>query len=288
MKPGSLWPTRPRLLAGSAFLLIAIVLSGILSHQNARISLGEYYQYRCSTGLASGPELRILSVIPTYAAEMAQKLCRSPAISEEFASVKVSWKPRTLLSTADLVNQRYDVIWNRHHFLTGLMPDFDEHYDTLLHYDNYSVFWLSLNNTPQMTAEYFQGKRIGLLADDSSHTHNLLPLTSLATIDTLGENYVPVYFANTGSLYDSFYRGELDLITGGLNLAIDRPVFRTLVDNSATAATFFVRQPLESPAQRCEIVAALRLLTQLWQGIETHQNINGVATHGSDAAGSCR
>lgn len=272
--------SRLRWLTGSSLLLAAAVVSGSLSQHETHISLGDYYHYRCQTGMNEGPELRILSVIPIHAAEMADQLCRAPAIRQHYSAVKVSWKPRTQLATADLVNERYDVIWNRRHFLTGLMPDFDQHYDTLLHYDNYSVFWLSLNSTPSMTAEYFQGKRIGLLADDSSHTHNLLPLTSLHSVPALGENYTPVYFDNAGSLYDSFYRGQIDLITGGLNLVNDTPVYRTLVDNSATAATFFIRQQLDDPAQRCEIVAALRLLTQLWQGIETHHNIGD----GSSAA----
>ena len=85
---------------------------------------------------------------------------------------------------------------------------------------------------------------------------------------------MPVYFDNAGALYDSFYRGQIDLITGGLNLVNDTPVYRTLVDNSATAATFFIRQQLDDPAQRCEIVSALRLLSRLWQGIETHQHLS--------------
>lgn len=267
--------SRLKWLAGSVLLLAAAAVSATLSRHEAQISLGDYYHYQCPTGLgADSPTLRILSVIPNHAADMADQLCQAPAIARHYASVKVSWKPRTLLSTADLVNQRYDVIWNRHHFLAGLMPDFDQHYDTLLHYDNYSVFWLSLNSTPRLTAEYFQGKRIGLLADDSSHTHNLLPLTSLHNVEALGENYVPVYFDNAGALYDSFYRGQIDLITGGLNLVNDTPVYRTLVDNSATAATFFIRQQLDDPAQRCEIVSALRLLSRLWQGIETHQHLS--------------
>lgn len=293
MQKANISSSRLRLGAASVLTICAVLLLSTLSQQQVALELGNYYQYRCKTGneAATRNELRILSVLPTWSADMAEQLCQADSIRNAYAGVTVSWKPRTLLSTADLVNERYDVIWNRHHFLTGLMPDFDNFYDTLLHYDNYSVFWFSQLSAPQMTAEYFRGKRIGLMNDDSSHTHNLLPLTSLKSIPGLGEEYTPVYFDDAGSLYDSFYRGQIDLITGGLTFAGEGEVFRTVLDNSATAATFFVRRQLDDPRQRCDIIAALKLLTVLWQGIETHQSTHQhVGTHqgsGTDIDGSC-
>ncbi|MDO8909448.1 MAG: hypothetical protein Q7W55_13240 [Pseudohongiella sp.] len=273
---------RPVVLSGAGIIcLLAIFL---LSRQtSSAVELGHYYEHSCDIPSAyratdnSGPgsRLRLLMVTPAMAADMAGLLCERESVQQLFTGVDVSWRPRTELTTGDLVNENYDVIWNREHFLTGLLPDLHNYYDILLHYDNYAVFWLSLQSTPVMTAEYFRGKRIGLLSDVSSHTHHLLPLRSLRTVNSHQNDIIPVYFDDTSTLYDSFYRGEIDLMTGGLAFPAGQPVHRTLLDNSATAATFFIRKDLQQHELRCDIIDALELLAPLWQGIKSHTQVNG-------------
>ena len=283
--------------AGIVCLLAIFVLS---RQTSSAIELGHYYQHGCdvaahgdqlsssavgntavagnvtaANALPTKDRLRLLLVTPAMAEDIADLLCSRASVQQLFAGVDVSWRPRTELSTSDLVNENYDVIWNREHFLTGLLPELHSHYDTLLHYDNYAVFWLSLQSTPVLTAEYFRGKRIGLLNDVSSHTHHLLPLRSLNSVESHQDDIVAVYFDDASSLYDSFYRGEIDLMTGGLAFSADQPVYRTLLDNSATAATFFIRKDLQQRELRCDIIDALELLAPLWQGIKSHNQVSG-------------
>lgn len=263
--------------AGVVCLLAIFVLS---RQTSSAIELGHYYQHGCAAPVSDNrgqnkDRLRLLLVTPAMAGDIADLLCARASVQQLFSGVDVSWRPRTMLTTSDLVNENYDVIWNREHFLTGLLPELHEHYDTLLHYDNYEVFWLSLQSPPVLTAEYFRGKRIGLLSDVSSHTHHLLPLRSLKSVDSHQGDIIPVYYDDASALYDSFYRGEIDLMTGGLAFSADQPVFRTLLDNSATAATFFIRKDLQQRELRCDIIDALELLTPLWQGIKSHNQVSG-------------
>jgi hypothetical protein len=271
--------------AGILCLLVLVVLS---RQASSAVELGHYYQHICnvhdSTALTGGTpqenaarhnRLRLLLVSPAMADEIASLLCSRPSVIQQFSGVEVSWRPRMELSAGDLVNESYDVIWNREHFLTGLLPDLPLYYDILLQYDNYAVYWLSLQSTPVLTAEYFRGKRVGLLSDVSSHTHHLLALRSLRAMNTRESDIVPVFFEDASALYNSFYRGDIDLITGGLSFLADQPVYKTLLDDSATAATFFIRKQLQQPALRCDIVDALQLLTPLWQGIQSNSKGSG-------------
>ncbi|MEC8860581.1 MAG: hypothetical protein VYE29_11345 [Pseudomonadota bacterium] len=254
----------------------------------AALTPGNYYQIHCQTGAAApspsgsvpseGQQLRLLLVTPYHADELAQRLCQSETVQQQFSQVEVSWKPRTELTTADLLNERYDVIWNREHFLTGLSPDFNSYYDTLLQFDHYAVYWLSMTSEPVLTAEYFNGKRIGLLDDPSSHTHHLLPLRSLRQAQVNNETASLVYFRDAASLYEAFYKGQIDVISAGQSLPAPAPVFKTLLDANATAATFFVRQQLADTRLRCELSAALMTLAPLWEDIESHR---------SDSSESC-
>lgn len=269
-------------LTGAGVLCLLILFT--LSRQTSSVvELGHYYQHGCDirdseksdTGISVLSQLRLLLVSPAMADEIASLLCNRASVIEQFSGVEVSWRPRMELSANDLVNEHYDVIWNREHFLTGLLPDLHLYYDTLLQYDNYAVYWLSLQSKPVLTAEYFRGKRIGLLSDVSSHTHHLLALRSLRTINSPQSDIVPVFFEDTSDLYNSFFRGDIDLITGGLGPLADQPVYKTLLDDSATAATFFIRKQLHQPDLRCDIVDALQLLTPLWQGIRSYSKGSG-------------
>lgn len=274
----ALWRQAALCLPGAGCLALVFVLSWQTS---SAVNLGHYYQHSCQTdsrgisAVGASSSLRLLLVTPALASDIATFLCGRDSVQQQFGAVEVSWRPRTELTASELMNEDFDVIWNREHFLSGLAPDLHSYYDTLLHYDNYAVFWISLHSEPVLTAEYFRGKRIGLLSDISSHTHHLLPLRSLKEAGSSPDEVIPVYFDDASTLYESFYRGEIDLMTGGLSFAADRPVYRTLLDNSATAATFFIRKELRDSRLRCDVIAALELLTPLWQGIKSHHPVNG-------------
>jgi hypothetical protein len=261
------WTAKFRLLTMAALVFQGMAVGAWLSwHEPDQLLLRPYYQFSCNTAASTNKELTLLLVTPVRAEAIAHQLCASASVQALYSQVTVSWKPRTRLTPADLINERYDVIWNRHHFLAGLTPDFDERYTTLLHFDNYSVYWLSTVSAPVLTDEYFAGKRIGLLEDASSHTLNIIPLTSLGT---LAGDYEIIYFDDPGELYDSFYKGNVDLITGGFGYSVSAPVYRTIINDSATAATFFISKQLQDHRLQCDLVAALNTLQSFWEGIRS-------------------
>ncbi|WP_156412628.1 hypothetical protein [Pseudohongiella spirulinae] len=242
------------------------------SPQVKAISLHNYYDYSCIPADVStaAPTLSLLMVTPTRAIDVAESLCLSDAVSKHYGRVNVSWKPRTQLDASDLINERYDLIWNREHFLRGLQPDFATYYESLLHFDNYRVFWLSLKSAPVMSAEYFQNKRVGLLDDPSSHTHHVLPLTSLRLHQIPESVYSIIYFNDASALYHSFLNGDIDLISGGATMFPAEQIYTAKLTDNATAATFFIRRALQNQSIRCELINALSMLESLWHGIESH------------------
>lgn len=269
------WSARMRrivvLATFTAFFAISIV-TNMVSH--ATLAEADYYRTTCQTGSSgNSSQLSVLLVTAHQASDIASRLCQSDPISQAYGKVEVSWKPRTQLSSQELITETYDVIWSREHVLIGLVPDFRDYYDPLLHFDHYSVYWLSLQSTPVLTAEYFQEKRIGVLADKNSHTHYLIPLQSLqrAGIDT--HSLELIHYQDTSTLYQNFQSGDIDLITGGASYTSPSPVYSTLIEDDAIAASFYVRQALDDPAIRCELVQAISPLKALWQSNELHQSV---------------
>ncbi|MCW8125719.1 hypothetical protein [Microbulbifer halophilus] len=263
---------------GAALALLLAGAAGFslwLAKQEAPVPrLGDYHVYRCEAGATADGTFDILAVSSIYAREIADRLCRAPAMARHYGAVRISWKPRGQLGAEAILNEDYDLIWSREHTLRGLVPAFSDFYDTLLRYDHYRVYWFSRDERPELSREYFRGKKIGLLNDKLSHTLYLLPLESLkaAGVNLSGEELV--YFDDAGSLYRAFSRGELDLVSGGLYLQkdLDIPLQRTLIADDATAATLFVRKA-RAPGIDCEIAAAFDAFTDTF--IVAHRQFEG-------------
>ncbi|WGL16137.1 hypothetical protein PVT68_15355 [Microbulbifer bruguierae] len=206
--------------------------------------LGDYHLYRCETGAAKAPVFSLHLISFVLAQQMAERLCTTREIQQYYGAVQVSWKPRGFLNAEEILSENYDLIWSRASSMTGLLPEYTEFYEPLLRYDHYRVYWFSRGAVPELTAEYFHGKRIGLLKDKLSHTLYLLPLASLkaAGIEFATENLV--YFDDAVKLYQAFARGELDLVSGGdyVEQELDIPLSRTLISDDVIAATLFVRK----------------------------------------------
>lgn len=241
-----------------------LLTSGVLlclwiSGQRAVVpALGDYHIYQCDTGGAeTAPVYKLLLVSSVRARDIAERLCAAPSIQRSFSRVQVSWKPRAYLTAEQILGEDYDLIWSRAHSMAGLVPEYGDYYEPLLHYDHYRVYWYSRGGAPQLTADYFHGKRIGLLNDKLSHTLYLLPLASLkeAGVSFSEENLR--YFDDAESLYQAFARDELDLVSGGdyVRADLDLPLARTLISGDVIAATLFVRKNRVAAAD-CAVAAA--------------------------------
>ncbi|WP_105103102.1 hypothetical protein [Microbulbifer pacificus] len=229
-------------------LLLAVGTVLCLWSSGQRVALpelGDYHLYRCETGGEStAPVYRLLLVSSVRAREIADRLCAAPSVQRGYSAVQVSWKPRAYLTAEEILSEEYDLIWSRAHSMAGLVPEYGDYYEPLLQYDHYRVYWYSRGGSPKLSADYFHGKRIGLLNDKLSHTLYLLPLASLKEAGVnFGEENLR-YFDDAASLYQAFARDELDLVSGGdyVRTDLDIPLSRTLISGDVTAATLFVRK----------------------------------------------
>lgn len=264
------------------FRAITAILLGISAWASAALTdprpqppqLSEYDEYRCSIpdSLTTTPTLSILTATSSSARVLADKLCADPAIGRQYAAVRISWKPRSLLTAEQLLSEQYDLIWSREHYLLGLVPDLAAYYDTLMRIENYAVYWVSKESTPVLEAAYFSDKKVGLLNDERSHTHYQLPLRSMKAtgLDALAENVR--YYNDIAALYSDFASGEIDLISAGkmLDSQFNQPLLRTLIDDHATAASFFVRHAITDDAVLCALTSALSVYDALFEDTRRH------------------
>lgn len=249
----------------ATFLLLNIVL---LTPYSTSFPLSDYSSVSCRVTQASGngDTLRVLTITSSMAQQQAEFLCQSGHIGGHFAEVIVSWHSRDFLSAEQLINEDYDVIWNREHVMRGLVPDFHHYYDVLQPSSTYNVYWFSLGEVPRLEAGYLEGKRIGLLDHSTSKTSFLLPLDSLKTAGFRPDQLNISYFVNMKAMYDALEAGEIDMIPGGSWVAEQlAPLVlqKALIAAEVDAGSWYVSKRISDPPLRCTLQRSIQLYQAL-------------------------
>lgn len=260
----ALW--QPKWVYGLWVVLLVIlgVMGTVLLTQDKLkpLTLGSYQSYQCRTGAVDKekPVYRILTVLHKRAEELANTLCQSDVMREYYSGVDIQWMKRSQLSARQIVEEDFDLLWGRNRQAQGLVPNFSQYYQPLLHLPDYKVFWFSLNENPQANADYFRGKHIGLLEDMQSNSHFLLPLNHLKSLGVSLSDVKITYYTNYFMLEDAFWRGDIDLMSDGHWLpesSDGKTLYRELIDGNSSMGNWYVRVNRHVQTD-CRVLAALK------------------------------
>lgn len=259
-------------------LVVLVLLAGVVATvavswtRVEAIPLGPFFTYRCDTP-ADPPNTGTFKVLTTtnyYAQALADRLCDSPRLASRFAAVEISWQPRGHLTTRELAAQDFDLLWNRSRVLNGLLSNYEAYYEPLQKTPDYSIYWLSNQDKPELSQAYFAGKRIGLLEDSQSQSSFQVPMGQLSAAHIQLNDEQIHFFADRMSLYRAFAQGDIDLMSG-LKWVGDREVSPehrlAIAENRPTGAWFASRRALDA-GLRCEVVSALTVLEPLYARID--------------------
>lgn len=200
-----------RLLIASLVLLPAMVF---LSQQTIEpVVLKEQYSYSCKVKNTSGKKhFHIYMPTNWQVEEFAQTLCDTLLAKQSFETVTVSWQPREMLSTEQLLSDNYALFLNRDYALSGLLPNWDDFYTAILSLPSYQISWFSHQDNMQLSANSLKNKRIGLLEDKRSESGYLAPMSELKQFGHGLNNAQLVFYPNRESLVNDFLAEKLDII----------------------------------------------------------------------------
>ena len=251
-------------------LLIPALVSAywLLFHTKAPpLNLSDYYSYQCLTrplpsSAADKPEFQILTVASPHAAQIADKLCGREDFARYYSGVRIRWQRRDFLTLDKIQNTRFDLFFNRAHVVEGIAPNLDLYYRMFRDSPHYSLYWVSLNDQPQMTPEYFAGKTIGLLADPHSQSFHIEPLDSLKIAGIGLQPQQIIFYGDMLSLYNAFNAGDVDLMTtpkGLISNNFDESKARyQLISNDMSPGKWYLSNAV-NPDVHCALQTALNI-----------------------------
>lgn len=255
------------ILAALAALPVLATLA--LSRQSfSDIALQDYLSYRCDIpdSGAEGP-FRVLTLTSSYAIALADRLCSSASIKARYSRVEISWHPRSYLQPQDILENRFELIWNRRHVVEGLVPEVYQYYQPIMDSPRYTLFWASQQSRVEMSNAYFADKVVGLSQDQQSQTYYLQPMNALKRAAIALDSQQIRYFSSIAALYDAFEQGRVDIISSTRNPALipdQRSVVFTPLADDVPSGTWLLRQSLIDSPAGCDIVTALTVFDPLF------------------------
>lgn len=233
----------------SLAICLPLTVSAYLSKtQINAVELSDYRSYQCTTGNAQAQgSFRVLTLFFSYATELADALCNNDVIQQTFSSVEIRWRPRAYLGARHILDEDFDIFWNRYHVVNGLVPAFSNFYTTLLDTPTYKLFWLSKDSPPNINTDYLKDKTIGFSHDPQSQTHYLQPMSALRQAGITLSAKQQKFYTDPSALYNAFYNNEVDIISAPLSLiqSKDRAkIYSTLIDSEVSSGAWFIKNKL--------------------------------------------
>ena len=225
--------------------LLSIRLAGSLALQRPKLELaGDYNSYRCQlNGSGEGNGFQVLTLTGTGALDLAGRLCNSEVIAAHATYVEVHWYSRSFLTAQYLVEQQFDLIWNREHVAFGLVPDLMSYYERILESPHYQLFFVSRKSAPELEADWFEDKSLGLLSDSHSQSFFLQPLGVASTAGFHLTEEQKIYYPDLTALINAFRLGEVDVISapeGMVQMLGVSPIHKTAIADDAPSGSWFL------------------------------------------------
>ncbi len=189
------------------------------------------------------PILTILIPAHTMAQKTLMQFCTNTLILHHYSNIKVVWQARHLLSPKMLYQHHFDIMWERDYRLSGLIPNYQDHYRPLVTLPTYSAYWYSMHHTFTPSGDYFQQHNIGLLADRYSLSGYQLPLRELAKFG-LDEQAPQIrLYASRRELVNALISGQVDVIADSNYSSINQEgssITHAVIERNLSSGAWFI------------------------------------------------
>lgn len=263
----------PRYLFIGKLLIVATVVASlgalVANHQVRHFQLPSLASYQCPVIDSTGKKGVFHVYIPSNwrVEDYGRRLCSEVLQESGFSHARISWVPREQLSTEDIVEKEYNLIWIRHDRLKGLMYDYESFYDVLLALPTYKVYWVSWEDSPTLTQDFFSDKRIGFLEDAQSQSAYQEPIRQLHENNIQITDDQVAFYPTRQALISDFLDQKLDLISaigiGDFTDINNWPDQKKIpITDQADIGNWYIDNSITGPL-RCKLLQSLSLYTAM-------------------------
>jgi hypothetical protein len=225
-----------------------------------RIPAAKYYNsYSCQTAhdnRQTGATFRVLDLFRLNTNELVDRLCASAEIGARYSRVEVIWTHRDQLDLREIVNQSHELVLAKPEVLTRLAETPATVYAPLASYQEYKSQLISLRFAPELSAEFFAGKRLGLLDDPNSLSGYQIPKAEMRRAHIDESTFAIVYFKSHADLHRALFADRVDVIASysAAYFGDDRAATKRIdLQSGLSGMQWYLHPALFNSAIHCEL-----------------------------------
>jgi hypothetical protein len=253
--------------AAVALLVLGGAVAGALNSVSLRpVPPVQYNTYECATGgHSSAAVFRILVFAESQAVQHADALCRDQAVQERYGRVHVMWRHRDLSEVRISFDQEFDLLLAKPELVERNDIDLVDHYVPIAVYSDNTSRFVSLESLPELSADYFRGRTLGMLDNPKSVSGHQVPRQALRNAG-IDERQLDVrYYETHEDLFYALLDHELDVIATGLALPDShhgsQPLLVLPIQGGLKSPRWYLRPSLVDTVLYCHIVSVLQAIS---------------------------
>lgn len=201
-----------------AFVFIALLLSWlagqiVVSEKEIAFPVMIKTSTTCQTTATANQSQLIVFTPSKYVAQLlSESLCDDKVVAKQYGSVIGYWGYRTVDSLEFVGKGIADLILAKNNIMDAFRAESTYNYQPVVGFSDYTAFFISSKEKPQITKQYFLDKKIALLDYPTSRSGYILPKQ---TFKELGINIAQLDITYVGShneLRALLANGKVDLI----------------------------------------------------------------------------
>jgi phosphonate transport system substrate-binding protein len=209
-------------LSKNHLLLISIflaLLSGYLGYTKSEKKIVEIpnlitESLSCNTQSATNAEIFVAFITDQpMAAQLLSNLCSNSVINRQYGKVEVHWSHNEQEISQYVGKGIANLALVKENVMQAFATQVTHGYKIIAQYQDYSAYFFSLKEKPQLNKEYLWGKKLGLLDYPSSRSGHIVPKRLLTELGIGDDNMQITYVKSHEALRELLASGKVDLIS---------------------------------------------------------------------------
>lgn len=143
---------------------------------------------------------------------LTQNLCADKVVAKQYGSVVGHWGYRTVDSLEFVGKGIADLILAKNNIMDAFKAESTYNYQPVVGFSDYTAFFISSKEKPQITKQYFLDKKIGLLDYPTSRSGHILPKQAFKDLGINIGNLKINYASSHNELRELLANGQVDII----------------------------------------------------------------------------
>ncbi|MBQ4833713.1 hypothetical protein J8L70_10710 [Pseudoalteromonas sp. MMG010] len=238
---------------------------------------------QCLTS-AKGNKDQLIIFTPSKqdANSLSLKLCEDATVARQFGKVVGYWGYKPADSVEFIGKGIADLIMAKNNIMDAFTAEFTYNYQPVAGFADYTAFFISAKEKPQINKQYLLGKKIGLLDYPTSRSGHILPKQTFKKLGFSADELNITYASSHDELRTLLANGEVDIISSywkDSDNALFSKNYITPINRQVTGTRWYLKMQQNNIDLLCAVQKNIQAMSKeqplhYYQNVQTYWQCN--------------